>query len=195
MMKRTFLFLIIILALSGCHTQKKPAPESKKQSDTSGQIQTVTSGLTAVDTGKFVKADTKSADKSDTINPDTKSKTDTGSEGTHSIAELRRQQWLTGEFRCRAISTVRLRKCRFKIDGNKTVLKFKNDVSCTGVEFDKTGNPSKLTGCSSSWLKIPRTVRLKKGKNQNIWSGSHHGWFWKNDKKKYCCPGIWLEGP
>ncbi|MBN2804090.1 MAG: hypothetical protein JXR91_13430 [Deltaproteobacteria bacterium] len=109
--------------------------------------------------------------------------------------EKRRDAWLNEEIRCRAISTVRLRKCRFVKNESGYSLSFQNDVKCSDVEFDENGDPSLLKGCYSNWLKIPSSNKLKKGKGQPIWSGSHSGWWWKGDKEKYCCPGIWLEAP
>ena len=102
--------------------------------------------------------------------------------------------WLTSSFRCRAISTVRFRKCRFKKTDTGYSLKFQNDVRCKDVEFDENGHPAKLLGCRSNWLKIPKNNKLKKQKNQNIWAGSYSGWRWK-DGDAYCCPGMWLEAP
>ncbi len=109
-------------------------------------------------------------------------------------AAVNRDAWLTGTFRCRAISTVKFRKCRFKKADSGYSLKFQNDIRCKDVEFDEKGHPAKLLGCRSNWLKIPRNNKLKKLKRQNIWVGSRSGWSWENGEK-YCCPGIWLEAP
>jgi hypothetical protein len=109
-------------------------------------------------------------------------------------AAANRNIWLTGSFRCRAISTVRFRKCQFKKTDTGYSLKFQNDVRCKDVEFDENGHPAKLLGCRSKWLKIPKNNKLKKQKNQNIWAGSYSGWWWE-DGDKYCCPGMWLEAP
>ena len=108
----------------------------------------------------------------------------------------RRQAWLTENFRCRAISTVRLRKCRFEETEGGYRLRFnKKDVICEDVVFDSDGNPSELTGCRSNWLRVPSNNRLTADTSGNIWSGSTSGWRWKSDGDPYCCPGLWLEAP
>ncbi len=110
-------------------------------------------------------------------------------------ASRRRDAWLNEPFRCKAISTTKLRGCKFeRLDGGHR-LKFQvSDVVCENVEFDASGNPSRLIGCVGAWLRVPRNNTLKKAKRQDIWSGSHRGWKWK-DGSKYCCPGLWLEPP
>lgn len=113
-----------------------------------------------------------------------------------SAAEARKRAWLTEEFRCRAISTVRFRKCRFEETGTGHRLAFqKRDVVCDDVSFDENGDPRELVGCRSSWLKVPASNRLKTDRNRTVWSGSHKGWRWKGDGERYCCPGLWLEAP
>jgi hypothetical protein len=109
----------------------------------------------------------------------------------------RRSAWLTEPFRCRAISTVRFRRCRFEETDTGVRLKFNGkskDVVCDDTEFDADGNPSQLVGCRSSWLRIPRNNPLSVDKTGNIWSGSTSGWRWKGGEK-YCCPGLWIEAP
>lgn len=113
---------------------------------------------------------------------------------TTDSAENNRHTWLTSDFRCRAISTVRFRKCRFTRTDLGYRLSFQNDVHCSDVEFNDEGHPSKLIGCRSNWLRIPRNNTLTKAKKHPIWSGSHRGWKWKGGDT-YCCPGIWLEAP
>jgi hypothetical protein len=110
-------------------------------------------------------------------------------------ASRRRDAWLNERFRCRAISTTKLRGCKFeRLDGGYG-LKFQvSDVVCEDVEFDASGNPSRLIGCAGAWLRVPRNNTLKKAKRQDVWSGSHRGWKWK-DGSKYCCPGMWLVPP
>lgn len=107
----------------------------------------------------------------------------------------RRDAWLNEPFRCKAISTTKLRRCKFeRLDGGHR-LKFQvSDVVCEDVEFDASGNPSRLIGCVGAWLRVPRNNTLKKAKRQDVWSGSHRGWKWK-DGSVYCCPGLWLEPP
>ncbi len=89
-------------------------------------------------------------------------------------ASRRRDAWLNEPFRCKAISTTKLRGCKFEwIDGGHS-LKFQvSDVVCEDVEFDASGNPSRLIGCVGPWLRVPRNNTLKKAKRQDVWSGSH----------------------
>ncbi len=116
--------------------------------------------------------------------------------GNSKEAVERQKTWLTEPFRCRAISTVRFRRCQFEATDKGHRLKFqKKDVVCNDVEFDDNGDPRKLVGCRSSWIKIPANNTLRPDKNRKIWSGSHKGWRWKGDGERYCCPGIWLEAP
>ncbi len=109
----------------------------------------------------------------------------------------RRDIWLSEPFRCRAISTVRLRKCRFEETDNGHQLRFnKKDVICDDVVFDESGDPSELRGCHSSWLRVPSNNKLRPDNARRIWSGSHRGWSWKGSGGgRYCCPGLWLEAP
>jgi len=112
-----------------------------------------------------------------------------------SEADRRREIWLGSDFRCRAISSVRFRRCRFEETPNGHRLRFQaSDVVCEDVRFDEGGDPAELLGCRSPWLVVPRRNRLVKAKRQDIWSGSHSGWRWK-DGERYCCPGIWIEAP
>lgn len=110
-------------------------------------------------------------------------------------ASRRRDAWLNETFRCKAISTTKLRRCKFERHDGGYRLKFQvSDVVCEGVEFDASGNPSRLIDCVGAWLRVPRNNTLKKAKRQDVWSGSHRGWKWK-DGSKYCCPGLWLQPP
>ncbi len=110
-------------------------------------------------------------------------------------AVRRREAWLTQPFKCKAISTTKLRRCKFEAHDGGHRIKFQvSDVVCDDVEFDASGNPSRLVGCVGAWLRVPRGNKLKKAGGQDIWSGSHRGWKWK-DGSKYCCPGLWLEPP
>ena len=110
-------------------------------------------------------------------------------------ASRRRHAWLSEPFRCKAISTTRLRKCRFEQHAGGHRLKFPvADAICEHVEFDAHGDPAKLLDCRGGWLRIPRDNLLTRAKNQDVWSGSHRGWRWK-DGSRYCCPGLWLEPP
>ncbi|MCP4600917.1 MAG: hypothetical protein GY847_10375 [Proteobacteria bacterium] len=110
--------------------------------------------------------------------------------------DRRKKVWLEETFRCRAISTTRLRKCRFEKTESGNRLRFKKaDITCKDAVFDENGDPIMLTGCRSNWLKIPAKNKLKSDRAKKLWSGSFKGWKWKSDKEKYCCPGIWLEAP
>ena len=110
-------------------------------------------------------------------------------------ASRRRDAWLNEPFRCRAISTTKMRGCKFESHDGGYRLKFQvSDVVCEDVEFDASGDPSRLIDCVGGWLRVPRNNTLKKAKRQELWSGSHRGWKWK-DGSKYCCPGMWLEPP
>lgn len=110
-------------------------------------------------------------------------------------ADRRREEWLNEPFRCKAISTTKLRRCRFEAHDGGHRLKFQvSDVVCQDVEFDEEGNPSRLLDCAGAWLRVPRDNTLQKARGQDTWSGSHRGWKWR-DGSKYCCPGLWLEAP
>ena len=116
-------------------------------------------------------------------------------EAPGTAAAERKQTWLDSEFRCRAISTMKLRTCRFEQKEEKVTITFPNaDITCA-VEFDEHGDPSRLTGCRSSWLKIPATAKLRKSKKRPVWSGSHKGWTWRDSGEAYCCPGMWITAP
>jgi hypothetical protein len=107
----------------------------------------------------------------------------------------RRAAWLAEPFRCKAISTTKLRGCRFEAHAGGHRLKFQvADVVCEDVEFDAAGDPARLVGCRAGWLVMPRDVDLTRARGQEVWSGSHGGWRW-HDGERYCCPGLWLEAP
>jgi hypothetical protein len=111
-------------------------------------------------------------------------------------AEQRRAIWLGESFRCKAISTTRLRRCRFEATADGYRLEFPvADVTCENVIFDERGDPEKLTGCRGAWLRVPATNGLRPNREREVWSGSHSGWRWKGDRQPYCCPGLWLEVP
>jgi len=112
-------------------------------------------------------------------------------------SKSRKEIWLTEPFRCRAVSTTRLRTCRFKDNGEGGVgLKFaKLGVSCGEVEFDANGDPAVLKKCRSDSLRIPATARLTADSDRQMWSGSKSGWYWRGDGDKYCCPGMWIAPP
>lgn len=111
-------------------------------------------------------------------------------------ADRRREAWLGSWFRCKAISTTRLRRCKFEATADGHTLRFQmSDVVCDDVVFDENGDPSRLTGCRGAWLRVPATARLRPDRAHRVWSGSHSGWRWGSDGQKYCCPGIWLEAP
>ena len=108
----------------------------------------------------------------------------------------RRQTWLNESFRCKAISTTRLRRCRFERTERGHRLSFPvADVTCENVIFDERGDPERLTGCRGAWLRVPAKNRLRPDRERRVWSGSHSGWSWKGDRQPYCCPGLWLEAP
>ncbi|MBW2277200.1 MAG: hypothetical protein JRF63_06890 [Deltaproteobacteria bacterium] len=110
--------------------------------------------------------------------------------------DRRRGSWLNERFRCKAISSTRLRRCRFEQTADGYRLRFPmSDVTCEGVTFDERGDPERLTGCRGSWLRVPVTNRLRPNRDHRVWSGSHSGWRWKGDQQPYCCPGLWLEAP
>jgi len=110
-------------------------------------------------------------------------------------AARRRRAWLTEPFRCKAISSTRLRRCAFEKHEGGYRLRFQSsDVVCQDVEFDEGGDPSALLGCAGAWLRIPKRNRLRKARGRAVWSGSHRGWKWR-DGEDYCCPGLWLEAP
>lgn len=110
-------------------------------------------------------------------------------------AEARRKVWLASEFRCRAISTTRMRPCRIETKDGRSRLTFpKSEITCT-VGFDEAGDPTHLTECRGDWLDMPETNELRRAKKQPIWTGSRKGWRWKEDGEEYCCPGLWIEAP
>jgi hypothetical protein len=109
-------------------------------------------------------------------------------------AGKRRAAWLEGPFRCRAISTTRLRTCRFALGDGATAITFPvADLTCRETIFDGNGDPQELRGCASRWIRVPSIIRLKRGAH-DLWSGSHSGWRW-GDGEAYCCPGVWIEAP
>jgi hypothetical protein len=110
--------------------------------------------------------------------------------------DRRREAWLGESFRCKAISSTRLRRCRFEHTDQGFRLRFPmSDVTCENVTFDERGDPERLTGCRGAWLRVPATNRLRPDRAREVWSGSHTGWRWKSDRQPYCCPGLWLEAP
>lgn len=107
----------------------------------------------------------------------------------------RRAAWLGEPFRCKAISTTKLRGCRFEAHEGGHRLRFPvADAVCEDVEFDAAGDPARLVGCKGGWLVMPREAELARARGQDVWSGSHRGWRWR-DGERYCCPGLWLEAP
>jgi hypothetical protein len=111
-------------------------------------------------------------------------------------AALRRDAWTTSRFRCRAISTTRLRTCRFERTETGWSITFPvADLTCGEVVFDAAGDPSELRSCSSKWLRVPATAALRRSRAGDVWSGSHAGWRWPSDGETYCCPGLWIEAP
>ncbi len=110
-------------------------------------------------------------------------------------AERQKAVWLQSTFRCRAVSTTRMRPCQFSQTAEGYALKFEHGIECADVVFDDTGNPRELRGCRSGWLRIPRNNRLTRAKKQPLWTRSRSGWFWRSDGEPYCCPGMWLEAP
>jgi hypothetical protein len=111
-------------------------------------------------------------------------------------ADRRREIWLRNNFRCKAISSTRLRRCRFEQTDAGFRLRFPmSDVVCQDVAFDEHGDPERLTGCKGAWLVVPKSNRLRPNRAGKVWSGSHSGWRWKGDRQRYCCPGMWLEAP
>jgi hypothetical protein len=108
----------------------------------------------------------------------------------------RREIWASSRFRCRAISTTRLRTCRFERTPTGLSIKFPiADLTCDEVVFDEAGDPSELRGCRSTWLRVPPNALLKRNRAGDVWSGSQAGWRWPSDGEKYCCPGLWIEAP
>ncbi len=113
--------------------------------------------------------------------------------------DARRRSWLERPFRCRAISSTRLRTCRFRVLESGAV-QFRDalpDVQCDDVRFDAEGNPSALNACRSlTGKRIPRDNPLREttSTGARTWSGSHSGWYW-DDGEPFCCPGIWLVEP
>jgi len=111
-------------------------------------------------------------------------------------AERRRDLWTAGALRCRAISTTRLRTCRFAPSPAGWSITFPvADLTCSEVVFDSAGDPSELRGCASKWLRVPKAISLKRSRDGRVWSGGHSGWRWPEDGAPYCCPGVWLEAP
>jgi len=111
-------------------------------------------------------------------------------------AARRRDAWTSSRFRCRAISTTRLRTCRMERAENGFSITFPiADLTCDEVVFAANGDPAELRGCASKWLRVPKTIALARSRGGDVWSGSHSGWRWPGDGEKYCCPGVWLEAP
>jgi len=111
-------------------------------------------------------------------------------------AARRRDAWTSSRFRCRAISTTKLRTCRMQPSAAGWSITFPiADLTCDEVVFDDAGDPAELRGCASKWLRVPKTISLKRSRDGQVWSGSHSGWRWPGDGEKYCCPGVWLEAP
>jgi hypothetical protein len=111
-------------------------------------------------------------------------------------AAARHGIWTESRFRCRAISTTRLRTCRFEQTAMGWSITFPiADLTCDDVVFDAAGDPSELRSCRSKWLRVPSTAALKRDRTGDMWSGSHAGWRWPNDGETYCCPGVWIEAP
>lgn len=117
-------------------------------------------------------------------------------------AEVGRQRWLERDFRCRAISTMRYRTCRFEsADDGRVRLRFPHaDITCDDVVFDAEGDPSALNDCHGRWLRVPRDNPLtrvddpRSADTRRAWAGSTHGWRW-GDGETYCCPGMWILEP
>jgi hypothetical protein len=111
-------------------------------------------------------------------------------------AARRRDAWTSSRFRCRAISTTRLRTCRMEPAENGFSITFPiADLTCDEVVFDAVGDPAELRSCRSTWIRVPKTIALARSRGGDVWSGSHSGWRWPNDGEAYCCPGVWLEAP
>jgi hypothetical protein len=111
-------------------------------------------------------------------------------------AARRRGIWTSGGFRCRAISTTRLRPCHFEPTATGWSITFPiADLTCDEVVFDAAGDPAELRSCRSAWLSVPQTVALRRDRTGAVWSGSHAGWRWPGDGESYCCPGVWIEAP
>jgi hypothetical protein len=111
-------------------------------------------------------------------------------------ASRRRELWTSSKLRCRAISTTRLRSCRMQPSAAGWSITFPvADLTCGEVVFDGAGDPAELRGCASKWLRVPKTIALKRSRDGQVWSGSHSGWRWPGDGEAYCCPGVWLEAP
>ena len=111
-------------------------------------------------------------------------------------AARRREIWTSSRFRCRAISTTRLRSCRFERTETGWSIAFPvADLTCEEVVFDAKGDPSELRECRSTWLRVPKSAALARGRRGDVWSGSHAGWRWPKDGETYCCPGLWIEAP
>lgn len=106
-------------------------------------------------------------------------------------AAERRSRWISEPFRCRAISTTRLRSCRFVEGGGEVAITFPvADLRCDRVVFDEHGDPARLESCRSTWIRVPETIEL--ARSGDTWSGSHSGWTWVSDRERYCCPGVWI---
>jgi hypothetical protein len=57
-------------------------------------------------------------------------------------SDRRREVWLRSYFRCKAISSTRLRRCRFEETAGGFELRFPmSDVVCANVSFDGNGDP------------------------------------------------------
>ncbi|MCK9461532.1 MAG: hypothetical protein M0R80_18025 [Proteobacteria bacterium] len=111
-------------------------------------------------------------------------------------AARRREIWASSRFRCRAISTTKLRTCKLAPSPAGWSITFPiADLTCDEVVFDAAGDPAELRGCRSTWLRVPKTISLKRSRDGLVWSGSHAGWRWPGDGTSYCCPGVWIEAP
>lgn len=107
--------------------------------------------------------------------------------------ELRIEVWRSSPFLCRAISTTRLRPCRFEGEGDEVAITFPvADLTCRRVVWDASGDPARLEECRSRWLRVPAAIDLVR--RDDTWSGSHAGWRWR-DGETYCCPGAWISAP
>lgn len=111
-------------------------------------------------------------------------------------AARRREIWASSRFRCRAISTTKLRTCKLAPSPAGWSITFPiADLTCDEVVFDAAGDPAELRGCRSTWLRVPASATLRKGAEGDVWSGGHSGWRWPKDGERYCCPGLWIEAP
>ena len=111
-------------------------------------------------------------------------------------AARRLEIWASSRFRCRAISTTKLRTCKLAPSPAGWSITFPiADLTCDEVVFDGAGDPAQLRGCRSAWLRVPASIALKRSAEGDVWSGGHSGWRWPNDGERYCCPGVWIEAP